>query len=174
MSIDKSGNEEMEIKLWEFIDGLVANEERSSIEQLIATNTAWKQKYAELLELHGSLNLVELEQPSMRFTRNVMEEIAKYQIAPATKSYLNNKIIWSIGLFFITMLAGFLIYGIAQIDWAAGTESGTSLGIDLSKVDYSRMFNNDLMNVFMMLNVVLGLFLLDRLLANKRKKYITD
>lgn len=167
-------NDEMEIKLWAFIDGFVTGEEGSAIEKLIAENTEWKNKYAELLQVHESLNLVELEQPSMRFTKNVMEEIAKYQIAPAAKNYINNKIIWSIGLFFLTMLVGFLVYGIGQIDWSAGTDSGASLGIDLNKIDYSKIFNNNLMNVFMMLNVVLGLFLLDRYLANKRKKLVKD
>lgn len=174
MSIDKMDNDEMEIKLWAFIDGFVTGEEGSAIEKLIAENTEWKNKYAELLQVHESLNLVELEQPSMRFTKNVMEEIAKYQIAPAAKNYINNKIIWSIGLFFLTMLVGFLVYGIGQIDWSAGTDSGASLGIDLNKIDYSKIFNNNLMNVFMMLNVVLGLFLLDRYLANKRKKLVND
>jgi hypothetical protein len=37
-------------------------------------------------------------------------------------------------------------------------------------VDYSRMFNNSFVNLFMMANVVLGLMLLDRYLHMKRKK----
>jgi hypothetical protein len=36
------------------------------------------------------------------------------------------------------------------------------------------MFNNDWVNAFMMINVVLGLFLLDRFLANKRKKFTEE
>jgi len=38
-------------------------------------------------------------------------------------------------------------------------------------VDYSKIFSNTLVNVFMMINVILGLFLLDRYLANKRKQF---
>jgi len=162
--------DEMEIKLWEYIDGFSNDEERSVIEKLIAENAEWKAKYHELLEVHQSLNLVELEQPSLRFTRNVMEEIAKYQIAPATKTYINSKIVWGIGIFFITMIVGFLIYGFAQIDWSAASQTKNPLGIDLAKVDYSQMFNNNLMNGIMMLNVILGLFLFDRYLSNKNKK----
>jgi len=112
----------------------------------------------------------ELEQPSMRFTKNVMEEIAKYHIAPATKKYINQKIIWGIAAFFITMIVGFLVYAISQIDWLAGsTESG--IGIDFTLVDYSRMFNNSFVNAFMMLNVILGLMLFDRYLDMKKKQY---
>lgn len=161
---------DMEVKLWEYIDGLGNDAEKSVIEKLIAENAEWKAKYYELLEVHQSLNLVELEAPSLRFTKNVMEEIAKYQIAPATKSYINSKIIWGIGVFFITMIVGFLIYGIAQVDWTVAGESKNPLGFDLTKVDYSEMFNNNLMNGIMMLNVILGLFLFDRYLSNKNKK----
>jgi hypothetical protein len=164
------GKEQMETKLWEYIDGQVGHDERKDIEKLIAENAQWKATYSELVQVHESLNLVELEQPSMRFTRNVMEEIARLQIAPATKKYIDNKIVWGIGIFFLTMIAGILIYGFAQIDWAAGSDSSSALGIDLNKVDYSKLFNSSLMNVFMMLNVVLGLFLLDRYLSNKMKK----
>ena len=97
-----------------------------------------------------------------------MEEIAKYQIAPAAKAYINNKIIWGIGIFFITLIIGFLIYGFGQVDWNAGGDN--KLPIDISKVDYGKFFNNTYVNVFMMINVVLGLMLLDRYLAAKKKK----
>jgi hypothetical protein len=166
----QSVDEGLEVRLWEYIDGVSNEAEKSAIEKLIAENAEWKAKYHALLEVHQSLNLVELEEPSLRFTKNVMEEIARYQIAPATKTYINSKIVWGIGLFFITMIVGFLVYGFAQIDWTAAGETKNPLGVDLTKVDYSEMFNNNLMNGVMMLNVILGLFLFDRYLSNKNKK----
>src|SRR5689334_17416891 len=104
-------DESMEMKLWEYIDGFSNEAERSVIEKLVSENAEWKAKYHELLEVHDTLNLVELDAPSLRFTKNVMEEIARYQIAPATKTYINSKIVWGIGVFFIAMIVGFLIYG---------------------------------------------------------------
>ena len=77
--------QEMELQLWEYIDGSLLDAERNAVEKLIADNSFWKQRYHELLDLHQSINLIELEQPSLRFTKNVMDEIARYQIAPATK-----------------------------------------------------------------------------------------
>ena len=154
-------------RLWEFIDGQSSMEEKSAIENLIETNKQWKEKYHELLELHQLVQSSTLEEPSLRFTKNVMEEIAKYQIAPAAKAYINNKIIWGIGIFFITLIIGFLIYGFGQVDWNA---NDNTLPIDISKVNYGKFFNNTYVNVFMMINVVLGLMLLDRYLAAKRKK----
>jgi len=155
-------------RLWEFIDGQSSIEEASAIEKLIETNKQWKEKYRELLELHQLVQSSALEEPSLRFTKNVMEEIAKYQIAPAAKAYINNKIIWGIGIFFITLIIGFLIYGFGQVDWNAS--GNDKLPIDISKVDYGKFFNNTYVNVFMMINVVLGLMLLDRYLAAKKKK----
>ena len=161
---------DIEVRLWEYIDGLSSNEEKTVIEKLVSENAEWKAKYHELLEVHQSLNLVELEEPSLRFTKNVMEEIAKYQIAPATKTYINSKVIWGIGIFFLTMIVGFLVYGIGQIDWTTAGDSKSTLGVDLTKIDYSQLFNSNLMNGVMMLNVVLGLVLLDRFLSNKNKR----
>src|SRR3954465_9654687 len=92
---------EMEQRLWEYIDGISPIEERSVVETLIRENAQWRTLYQELLQVHQSLTDIDLEQPSMRFTKNVMEEIAKHHIAPATKAYINKKVIWGIAAFFI-------------------------------------------------------------------------
>jgi|SRR5215204_4355576 len=159
----------IEQQLWAYIDGISSSEERTSIEKMLQSNLEWKNKYHELMEIHQLVNAAELEHPSMRFTKNVMEKIAQYHIAPATKDYINKKIIWGIATFFITLIAGFLVYGFAQIDWNA--EGDSTLSVNFSEVDYSKIFNNNFVNGFMMVNVLLGLVLLDRVLANKRKKF---
>jgi hypothetical protein len=163
-----------EERLWDFIDGISSPQEKSVIEQLIQSDGEWKAKYHELLDVQQLLQSTELEAPSMRFTKNVMEEIAKLHIAPATRNYINKRVIWGIGAFFITIIVGFLVYGFGQIDWTAQGDSKLPVdltNVDFSKVDYSKMFSNNLVNAFMMINVILGLFLLDRYLANKRKKF---
>lgn len=159
----------MELRLWEYIDGL--SEEPSVIETLIAENALWKAKYAELLDIHQLVKATELEEPSLRFTRNVMEEIARLQIAPATKKYINTKIIWGIAAFFFTIIVGFLTYGFSQINWSSGSSATSPLGVDFTSVDYSKMFNNNFVNLFMMLNVILALMLLDRYLNWKKKNF---
>lgn len=162
--------QEMEARLWAHIDGTNTAPERAAVQQLIEEHTAWRARHAELLELHQLLGGTELEQPSMRFTRNVMEGIAQLQIAPAAKSYINQKVIWGIALFFLTAIFGFLIYAIGMIDWKVGSAAETDYRIDFTAVDYSKFFNNTYTQIFMMLNVVLGLMLLDRFISNKRKK----
>jgi hypothetical protein len=172
-SLHTSFGQEDEARLWEYIDGNGDTEERSVIEKLVEENKAWRDKYHELLELHQIMQSSDIEEPSMRFTKNIMEEISKLHIAPAAKNYINKKIIWGIGGFMIAMIVGFLVYGIAQIEWSEGN-SYASKGFDFTQVDYSKMFNNNLMNVFMMLNIVLGLIFFDRYLANRKNKHVQD
>ncbi len=158
-----------EARIWDYIDGFCEPPEKVAIQTLISENTEWRDKYRELLELHQLVQSSELDEPSLRFTKNIMEEISKVYIAPAAKNYINKKVIWSIGGFFITLIIGFLIYAIAQISWSEGS-SDNMMGIDFSQINYGKMFNNNVMNVFMMLNVLAGLVLLDSYLANKRNK----
>ena len=160
---------DMEALLWAYIDGSTDASQTAFIEKLIQEQAEWRACYQELLSIHSSIGQSVLEEPSMRFTKNVMEEISKLQIAPATRQYINNRIIWGIGLFFITMFIGFIIYGIGQIDWTAASSNSNRLGLDLGQVDYSKMFNNSFMNLLLMMNVILGLFLLDRFLSNRNK-----
>ncbi len=161
---------DIEERLWNYIDGLSSPEEKTRIEKLLQSQQEWKDKYNELLEVNQLLASTELDEPSMRFTKNVMEEIAKQKIAPATRTYLNKRIIWGIGIFFIFLLLSVLIYGFSQVEWTNGTPD-TIITDTISKVDFSKFFNNSWVNAFVIVNVILGLFLLDAYLSNKRKKF---
>ena len=159
----------MEERLWDYIDGNTGDQERSFIAQLIQTNQEWKTKHAELLEIHQLMHAhLDLEEPSMRFRQNVMEAIAREHIAPATRTYINKKIIWGLGGFFITMLVGLIVYRFAQVNWS-NTSDGT-IPITIDRLNWDRVFNNTYTNIFIMVNVVLGLMLLDMYLNNKKKK----
>jgi hypothetical protein len=163
----------MEDRLWDYIDGTSSAEEKLFIEQLIETNLEWKTKHKELLEVHQLMSShLELDAPSMRFTQNVMEEISKYHIAPAAKTYINKRVIWGIGTFFLLSIVGFLIYGVAQITWTSG--EGSSLPFDFSKINYSKLdfgkfFNSTYTTVFLLINTILGLMLLDMYLRKKKR-----
>jgi hypothetical protein len=165
-----SKQQNMEERLWNYLDGACNVDDRLFIEQLIATNQEWKAKYQELLELQELLSHhLELDEPSMRFNQNIMEAISHQHIAPAAKSYINKRIIWGIAGFFICSIIGFLIAGLAQANWSAG--NGNNSVINLSKVNVSLFFNNTYTTVFMMVNVVLGLVLLDKYLHSRKKKW---
>ncbi|HTQ28457.1 MAG TPA: hypothetical protein VMI35_10025 [Puia sp.] len=160
----------IEERLWNFIDGQCGPEEKSAIETMIAAHVEWQRKYHELLRLQQLLTQSELDAPSLRFTRNVMEQIAKYHVAPATRSYINKKIIWGIGGFFIATILGFLIYGFGQMHWSAAGSSNDVLTQYTNKLDWSRLLNNAYTNICIGINVVLGLVLLDMYLQRKKEQ----
>lgn len=164
----------METRIWEYIDGSGTAAERSIIQQLISTNQEWRRKYEELQQVNASLkDSIDIDAPSMRFTVNVMEEISRFHIAPSAKSYINKKIIFGIAGFFLTLILGFLVYAIAQIDWSVGTNT-INLPFDIRKIDTSKILSNNYVNAFMIINIVLGLMLLDRYLAHQRKSWKKD
>lgn len=160
-------------RLWDYIDGTCSDEEKSFVEELIATQQEWRGKYHSLMEVHQLMQQsIDLDEPSLRFTQNVMEGIARLQIAPAAKSYIDKRVIYGIAAFFFVMLGGFLLYGIGQINWSAGAgATGNWLDkITSPKIEWSLFFNNTYVNIFMMVNVVLGLMLLDMYLTRKKKQ----
>src|ERR1700692_1663546 len=110
-------DQEMEQRIWEYIDGVSSPAERGVITRLLAEDPVWRSKYTELMGIHELLQKEELEMPSLRFIKNVMEEIAQYQVAPATKNYINKNVIRGITAFFLVMIVGLFIYFVGQIHW---------------------------------------------------------
>lgn len=91
-------------------------------------------EYEDLLAFNAALHQdLDLEQPSLRFTKNVMEEITRYHIAPAAKTYINRKIIYGIAAFFFTIIIGSVIYAIGQVDWSAGGGGDGAFSYDFSR-----------------------------------------
>jgi hypothetical protein len=123
-----------------------------------------EKRWKELLQKH-----IELEQPSMRFTQNVMEEISRLYVAPAAKTYINKYIIGGIAIFFITTIIALLGYLFGQLNWS---QQGTTNTINKSiiNIDWSKLFNSTYLNIFIMINIVLALMLLDMYLTKKKKE----
>src|ERR1700712_3520498 len=97
-------DQEMEKLIWDYIDGHLNPAEREKITRHLADDPDWQIKYNELKSIHVLLQKEELEMPSLRFTKNVMEEIAQYHVAPATKNYINKNVIRGITAFFLIMI----------------------------------------------------------------------
>jgi Putative zinc-finger len=162
--------QQIESRLWDYLDGALSTPERSEVEAMIESNLEWRAKYHELLEVQQFMKeATEPDEPSMRFTQNVMEQISRLHIAPATKNYINNKIIFGIAAFFLTIIGGFLIYGLSQMDWSAGTSTGSFIP-NIQKLNVSKAFSNQFVTGFMMVNVVVGLALLDVILTQRKKR----
>ncbi len=160
----------METTLWNYIDGEIDPPEKLRVEQLLQTEPQWQACYAELLDLHRlAQDSTSLDQPSLRFTRNVMEEIARLQVIPAAKKYINPHIIRGIGAFFLLTIAGLLVFVLGQADWSQPTSTAGNAVFDFSRFNWAGVFNNTYTNILMMGNVILALMLLDVYLTGKRR-----
>ena len=164
-------DQEMEKRIWEYIDGLSSPTEKDVISQCMADDPVWKVKYDELMRIHALLQKEELEMPSLRFTKNVMEEIAQYQVAPATKNYINKNVIRGIAAFFMVMIGGLFIYFIGQFHWSSNSSGNLlpSYSLDANKLNWSKMLNNTYVNIFVGINVILALILVDKYMHGRKK-----
>lgn len=158
---------EIEEKLWNYIDGFCTEADKAEVETMLKTESVWKETYQELLSVQQLLNASELEEPSMRFTRNVMEEIAKFHIAPAAKTYINKNIVYGLGIFFTVMIIGLLIFTAVLV--GSSPASSHSFNINLDKFEWGKLFNSTYLKVFLMVNTVLVLVLLDKYLSGKNQ-----
>jgi hypothetical protein len=157
-------NEEIEIKLWNYIDGTGTADDKAFAEHMISTHAAWKEKYEELTGLHQQLSLhLETEQPSLRFSKNVMDAIHATKVAPATKAYINKNIIRGIAAFFILAVLLPIAYSLATADYSTASSS--------LPIPDTRWLNDILTsNTFYVLSlvyIVLSLMLLDALLHKR-------
>jgi hypothetical protein len=161
----------IEERLWDFLNGTLSAKEKEEVEQLLQQNSRWRKMYEEMTAFESMIKSSELEEPSMRFSKNVMDEISKLKIAPATKSYINKNIIYGIAAFFLLIIGGSLVYMFTQLEFSTGTGSSIT-NIDFSKFsfDYKQFISPTVLNLFFVADAVIGLMLLDRYLNKKKRE----
>ena len=113
----------IEERVWDFVNGILPAKERDQVQELINTDSQWSKIHEEIISFESLVKTTELEEPSMRFSKNVMDEIAKLKIAPATKTYINPRIIYSIAAFFVLMIGTVIWYFVSQSEFSAGSGS---------------------------------------------------
>lgn len=163
----------MEERIWAYMDGLLDGAEKSAVENLLRSDPAWKQCYDSLQDLDRSFRSMTLEEPSMRFSKNVMEHIASLHVAPATKTYVNKKIIYSIGGFFLLLITATLAYVIPQIDFSQTSPDALPVKIPEMAIDWNRYVNATTLQIFFILDAVVALFFLDRYLQRRKSGWQT-
>src|SRR5271154_2408162 len=95
----------IEEKLWMYIDRLCPPEEQKAISDLINSDAATGARYRELLKLNAAFAAMDLEEPPMAFTYNVIEAIRTENAQVPLKAAINKQIIKGISIFFIVTLA---------------------------------------------------------------------
>jgi hypothetical protein len=156
---------DIEEKLWNYIDGSCSDEEQKSISLLIESDDAYKLKYNELLQLNTEFLAMELDEPSMAFTYNVMEAIRTENAQQPLKAAIDKRIIWGIAAFFIITIAAVLLVALGSVNWSAPAAGGFRIPVKLPQMQ--NYFSGPVIKGFIFFDIVLSLFLMDGYLRKK-------
>jgi anti-sigma factor RsiW len=163
----------IEEKLWNYIDGTCTPDEQEAIARLIAQDEIYRRKYNELLKLNAEFAAIELDEPPMAFTYNVMEAIRTENAQQPLKAAINKNIIRGIGLFFVITISAMLILVFSSIHWHVSATTGTPVASTVLP-RLKGVLSGPLMEVFVFFDVVLGLYLLDGYLRKRSQTKIED
>jgi hypothetical protein len=159
-----------EEKLWDYIDGLLSEEEKSIVEISISGDIEVYKTYQGLLSLNNSFENLQLDAPSMSFDKNVMDKIKERSVPFSGKAKIDKKIIFGFTIFLL------LISAIIFFTFYQTSDSSTILSISFS-------FFNDLLNIsdslksslvvgFLMFNIIGILLIFDKILNAKKNKEV--
>lgn len=149
----------IEEQIWDYIDGVGSADYITEIEGKIASDEVYKAVYQELSALHQQIGEISLDEPSMSFSRNVMEMV-DFEIAPVSmKTKVDNRIIYGISAFFILAITAIFIYVLSQLHFTA-----PKMNVAVNLTSY---LTPNLIRGFLFIDMVIGLLYLDRLLRKK-------
>jgi len=153
----------IEQQLWDYIDGNLDANQAKIIQEKIDNDADINLQYEELLSLNLAFQELDLEEPSMSFTRNVMDSV-KLEPAPiALKTKVNTNIIYGIGGFFVASilaLVGYVLYH-SKLQF-----SNFNSRINLN-IDWNTLISPMAIYGFLFIDLVIGLVFLDYLLRKK-------
>jgi len=156
----------LEERLWNYIDGTCSAEEQKAIDMQIAQDDAVRSKYEELLALNSEFSKMEIDEPSMAFTYNVMEGIRAEIAQKPLKAGINKRIIIGIAGFFIVSILLLLIFAISTIHLGAMSVD-VKVPDNLKMPDLKSLVSAPVLKGFIFFDVVLGLFLFDAYLRRR-------
>jgi len=156
----------IEEKLWNYIDGTCSDEEKKAIDILIAQDEVYRRKYEELLVLNQEFSKMELDEPPMAFTYNVMEAIRAEHAQQPLKAGIDKRIIKGISGFFIISILLLVIYALSTVRLGPVNIS-VHLPDSLKLPDIKNYLSKPVLEGFVFFDVVLGLFLFDAYLRKR-------
>ncbi|WP_026897542.1 hypothetical protein [Daejeonella oryzae] len=153
----------IEQRIWDYLDNSCTQKEHQEIKHLIETDPDYKTVYNELKDLSQVFSSIELDEPSMGFTRNVMNKVNLEPLTETFKSTTDKRIIYGIAAFFLLSISAMLAVVFYQMDWSQPV-SGTLQQYKLPDVNFSSYLNSTVINSFFFADIILALYLLDNFL----------
>ena len=157
----------MEEQLWDYIDGLTTEAERQVLESKIANDPQFRDQYHALLAIHQMMQQNELEEPSMSFTRNVMEQVALEPQPLVLKTKVDPRVIYSIAAIFILGIFSLLIYTLSNSTLSMQEMAMPTLNVQVN-LNVTELVNPMALRVFFCVDILLALIYADRLLRNRK------
>ena len=153
----------IEQQLWDYIDGNLDANQAKVIQEKIDNDADINLQYEGLLSLNLAFQELDLEEPSMSFTRNVIDSV-KLEPAPISlKTKVNTNIIYGIGGFFVALilaLIGYVFYH-SKLQFS---DFNTQTKLD---IDWNTLISPMAIYGFLFIDLVIGLVFLDYLLRKK-------
>jgi len=153
----------IEQALWDYIDGNLNEFSKKAIEEKIESTAEIKAQYEELLKLNSAFNALDLDEPSMSFTRNVMDNIALAPAPVAMKTKVDKKIIYGISGFFIISLLSLFGYVLYNSNLST-SKFGFNTNLNFNLAQY---ITPTVLYSFLFFDLVIGLVFLDQFLRKK-------
>jgi hypothetical protein len=159
--------------LWMYIDGICTADEESAIRQRIAADEAFSLKYNELISINAELSQIDLEEPSMAFTYNVIEEVRALEAQKPLTATINKRIIMGIATFFVSTIVALLVYTLYNVNWSAADHM--VINVPGFKVpNLSSFITKPVIEGFLFFDLVLALFIFDHFFRKKSQSKLMN
>lgn len=114
-------NEDLEFKLWEYLDGDLSMDEKASIDHLLLSDQELNAEFLAMKAIHTSLEQPEVVILSPDFAKNIIG-----QLDPPTSSMFDIKWIIASSLILVLLALSFVVFG-----WMPSTSEST---FDISRL----------------------------------------
>lgn len=152
--------ENIEVKLWDYIDGILNDDEKHLIKDLIDEDDIVREKYLEICSFNSSINShIEFEEPSMGFTYTLLNKLEVLNSPLSNKVKVNTKIIYGIASFFLVSLLcllGYILFHLNVTHTNTVSNLQTALHLNFS------FFKTQGLQIFIVVDIVLLLLWIDR------------
>lgn len=156
----------IEQRIWDYLDGTDTAEQRELTGQLIKSDPLYRQVYDECKSFNSLVSAIDQEEPSMGFSRNVMERINLEPVHASFKSLIDRRIIFGIAGFFLFTITALLVVLFYQIDWTQTTGFKTP-EFTMPAIDTAKYLNSTYFIIFFFVDIIIGLYLFDGFLRKR-------
>ena len=165
-------HEEIEIQLWDYVDGTCNKQDHERITFLIASDIEWQALYHEILALNNTLSSnTTIEKLPDSFSNSVMTSIQSSTKEKRSTAWLD----WGIkgvAVFFVISILSTLLYTLAQVDWKLTDSKPSAISfnkIQLPHFDTNIQLSNGTLYAISFMALIMVLILIDKLLVQHSK-----